>query len=133
MTPRALRSVTLGPETSLLSVAKLVDLGICRYNGLGLSEMVDDLPDDEGIEAADIGVDEGQNDDGGVRRRPNMTFTNRLRAMDERLGTLSSEVDDLTYVGVNFMSNTPVYSTSPSSSPNTFGLFDDANAGPSTS
>ncbi|GJW64851.1 hypothetical protein Tco_0116735 [Tanacetum coccineum] len=84
---------------------------------------------------------EGQGYIEGVRRRPNMTFTNRLRAMDERLGdiktnilTLSIEVDDLTYVqGVNFMSNTLVYSTAPSSSPNLFGLFDDANAGPSTS
>nr|GFB12771.1 hypothetical protein [Tanacetum cinerariifolium] len=115
MTQRSLKNVTLGPETLLLSVAKLVDLGICR-----------------------------------------------LRASDERLGgietnisTLSIEVDDLTYVvsgmseqydqfynefrqmrvqqGVNFMSNTPVYSTAPSSSPNPFGLSDDANVGPFTS
>ena len=55
MTPRALRSVTLGPETSLLSVEKLVDLGICRYNGLGYGEMVDDLPDNGGDEAAEVG------------------------------------------------------------------------------
>ncbi|GJZ01759.1 putative reverse transcriptase domain-containing protein [Tanacetum coccineum] len=31
--------------------------------------------------------------------------------------------------GVNFMSSTPIYSTAPSSSPNLFGLFGDANAG----
>ncbi|GJU31852.1 hypothetical protein Tco_1175441 [Tanacetum coccineum] len=129
------------PETSLFSVAKLVDMGICKYNGLGYGEMVDDLPDNGKDEAAKAGVGEGQDDDGGVRRRPNMTFSNRLRAMDERLGdiqtnisTLSTEVDDLTYVqSVNFMSNTPVYSTAPSSSPNLFGLFGDANTGPSTS
>ncbi|GKE42911.1 hypothetical protein Tco_1470195, partial [Tanacetum coccineum] len=35
--------------------------------------------------------------------------------------------------GVNFMSSTPIYSTSPSPSPNPFGFFCDANAGPSTS
>ncbi|GJR63369.1 hypothetical protein Tco_1505531 [Tanacetum coccineum] len=81
MTQRSLRSVTLGQETSLLSVAKLVDLGICRYNGLGLGEMVDDLPDDGGNEVAE--AVEGQGNVEGVRRHPNMTFTNRLRAMDE--------------------------------------------------
>ncbi|GKA50302.1 hypothetical protein Tco_0743375 [Tanacetum coccineum] len=91
------------PETSLLSMEKLVDLGICRYNGLGLGEIVDDLLDDgrnEVVEAV-----EGRGNIEGVRRRPNMTFTNRLRAMDERLGdietnilTLNIEVEDLTYV-----------------------------------
>nr|GEW27673.1 hypothetical protein [Tanacetum cinerariifolium] len=167
-------------------------------HGTGLGELVDDLPNNAGNEAADAGAGEGQDDDEGVRRHPNMSFTNRLRAMDKRLGTLSTEVDDLTYVvsglseqydqfydefskmrleqqrfqkwnaghlsqflsfhhinhirfdgtpysyvpdildlevqqGVNFMSSTPVYSTTPYSSPNLFGLFDDANAGPSTS
>nr|GEX48735.1 hypothetical protein [Tanacetum cinerariifolium] len=68
------------------------------YNGLGLGELVDDLLDDEGIEATDTGVSEGQDDHGGVRRCPNMTFTNRLRSMDKRLGTLSFEVEYLTYV-----------------------------------
>nr|GEX55071.1 hypothetical protein [Tanacetum cinerariifolium] len=124
MTSRSLRSVTLVLETSLLSVANLMDFGICRCNGLGLGELVDDLPDNEGNEAA--GAGEGQDDSGGVRRRHNMSFTNRLRAMDEILGTLSTK-------GVNFMSSTLVYSIDPSSSPNPFGLFDDASAGPSTS
>ncbi|GJY25702.1 hypothetical protein Tco_0400428 [Tanacetum coccineum] len=162
MTHRSLRSVTLGPKTSLLSVVKLVDMGICRYNRLGYGEMVDDLPDNGEDEAAKAGVGKGQDDDGGVRRRPNMTFSNRLRAIDERLGdietnisTLSIKVDDLTYVvsgmseqydqfngefgqmrvqqGVNFMSNTLIYPTAPSSSPNPFSLFGDANAGPSIS
>ncbi|GJY03845.1 hypothetical protein Tco_0369785 [Tanacetum coccineum] len=102
MTPRSLRSVTLGPETSLLNVAKLVDLGICRYNRSGYGELVNDIPDngeDEGVS------DAGDDDEEGVRRRPNMSFTNRLRAMDERLGEmeidiskLGSDIDDLTYV-----------------------------------
>nr|GEY11004.1 reverse transcriptase domain-containing protein [Tanacetum cinerariifolium] len=103
MTQRSLRSVTLGPETSLLSVAKLVDLGICRYNILVLCEMVDDLSDDGENEAAE--AVKGQGNVEGVRHHPNMTFTNRLRAVDERLGdtktnisTLSTDVEDLTYV-----------------------------------
>ncbi|GJW03274.1 hypothetical protein Tco_1562130 [Tanacetum coccineum] len=100
MTQRSLRSVTLGPKTSLLSVAKLVDMGICRYNGLGYGEMVDDLPDNGEDEAAKARVGEGQDDDEG---------------------------------GVNFMSNTPIYSTASSSSPNPFNLFGDANAGSPTS
>ncbi|GKB76458.1 hypothetical protein Tco_0943353 [Tanacetum coccineum] len=99
MTHGSLRSVTLGRETLLLNVAKLVDLGICRYNRRGYGELVNDIPDN--------GEDEGAADDdaGGVRRRPNMIFTNRLRAMDERLGEIEtdisrigSDIDDLTYV-----------------------------------
>ncbi|GKD80423.1 hypothetical protein Tco_1347262 [Tanacetum coccineum] len=61
-----------------------------------------------------------------------MTFTNRLRAMDERLGDIENNISTLITKGVNFMSNTPVYFTTPSSSLNPFDLFDDANAGPST-
>ncbi|GJR18951.1 hypothetical protein Tco_0967478 [Tanacetum coccineum] len=83
MTQRSLRSVTLGPKTSLLSVAKLVDFGICRYNGLGLGKIVDNLPNDgknKVVEAV-----EGQGNVEGVRHHPNITFTNRIRAMDERL------------------------------------------------
>nr|GEU62451.1 retrovirus-related Pol polyprotein from transposon TNT 1-94 [Tanacetum cinerariifolium] len=96
---RSLRSVTLELETSQLSVAKLVDMGICRYNGLGYGKMVDDLSDNGEDDAAEAGVGEGQDDDRG---------------------------------GVNFMSNTTVYSTTPSSTPTPFSLFGDANAGPST-
>nr|GEY14269.1 hypothetical protein [Tanacetum cinerariifolium] len=142
MTQRSLRSFTLGLETSLLSVAKLVDLAIEEHGNVE-----------------------------GVRRHPNMIFTNRLRAMDERLGDIETNISTLSietwntdhlshllsfhhnnhtrydgtpysYVpnipdlgvqqGLNFMSNTSVYSTAPSSSPNPFGLFDDANAGPFT-
>nr|GEX13461.1 retrovirus-related Pol polyprotein from transposon TNT 1-94 [Tanacetum cinerariifolium] len=131
-------------------IARSYGLMTPRYNGLGLWVLVDDLPDNEGNEAADVGAGKGQDDDGGVRRRPNMSFTNKLRAIDERLGTLSTEVDDLTYV-VSGMSkqydqfydefsqmrleqqSTSVYFTAPSPSHNPFGLFDDANAGPSTS
>ncbi|GKG10421.1 hypothetical protein Tco_0341821 [Tanacetum coccineum] len=75
MTLGSLRSVTLGPETLLFSVAKLVDLGIYRYNGLGYGELVNDIPDngeDEGV------ADARDDDEGGVRRRPNMSFTNRI-------------------------------------------------------
>nr|GEW50681.1 hypothetical protein [Tanacetum cinerariifolium] len=102
MTPGSLRSVTLGPETSLLNVAKLLDLGICRYNGLGYGELVNDIPDNSEDEGA---ADARDDDEGGVRCRPNMSFTNRLKAMDERLGEmetniskLGSDVNDLTYI-----------------------------------
>ncbi|GJT35100.1 hypothetical protein Tco_0925519 [Tanacetum coccineum] len=103
MTPGALRGVTLGPETSLLSVAKLVELGICKYNALGYGEIVDDVLEVAGDEGARAGM--GQANVGGVRCHPNMTTTNRLRAMDERLGDIETdisrlvgEVDELTYV-----------------------------------
>ncbi|GJT29228.1 hypothetical protein Tco_0909503 [Tanacetum coccineum] len=102
ITQGSLRSATLRLETSLLNVAKLVDLGICRYNGLGYGELVDDIPDNDEDEGA---VDAGDDDAEGVRCRPNMSFTNRLRAMDERLGEIETDiyrlgrnVDDLTYI-----------------------------------
>nr|GFB20694.1 hypothetical protein [Tanacetum cinerariifolium] len=83
----------------------MVDIGICRYDGLGYGEMVDGLPYNGRDEDTKAGVGEGQDDDKGVRRRPNITFSNRPRAMDERLGdnetnisTLSTKVEDLTYV-----------------------------------
>ncbi|GKD16464.1 hypothetical protein Tco_1205622, partial [Tanacetum coccineum] len=60
---------------------QLVDLGLCRYNGLGISEMVAEIlevagDDDVGARQAEIR---------GVGRHPNMSNANRLRAMDERL------------------------------------------------
>nr|GEV73274.1 hypothetical protein [Tanacetum cinerariifolium] len=103
MTLVALRSVTLRPETSLMRVAKLVDLGICKYNRLRYGEMVDDILENDEDEVAD--VDEGQNKERGVRRHPNINITNRLRAMDERLGDietdisiLGGDIDELTYI-----------------------------------
>ncbi|GKE68099.1 hypothetical protein Tco_1526171, partial [Tanacetum coccineum] len=157
MTLRALMNVTLRLETSSMSVAKLVDLGICRYNGLGIGEMVAEIPEVAGDD--DVGA--GQADIGGVGCHPNMSNANRLRAMDERLGEIVNNVDELTYVllahhhidhtrfdgshysyvppipdlgvqqGVNFMSGTPAYSTAPSPSASQFGMFGDAH--PSTS
>ncbi|GJZ98125.1 hypothetical protein Tco_0670578 [Tanacetum coccineum] len=113
ITYRSLRSVTLGPETSLLSVVKLVDMGTCRYNRLSYGKMVDDLPNNGENEAAEAGV-----------------------AMDERLGdiktnisTLSIEVDDLTYVVLGMSKQYDQFYGE-------FGqmsLFGDANVGPSTS
>ncbi|GJZ05341.1 hypothetical protein Tco_0538616 [Tanacetum coccineum] len=81
MTLGALMNVTLGPKTLSMSVAKLVDLGIRKYNGLGIGEMVAEIPevardDDDGARQAEIG---------GVGRHPNMSNANRLKAMDERL------------------------------------------------
>nr|GFC31921.1 hypothetical protein [Tanacetum cinerariifolium] len=151
-----LRSVTLGPRTSLLNVAKLVYIDIYRYNGLVYGELVDDILDNNEDEGA---ADAGNDDERGVRRRLNMSFTNRLRAMDERLGEMKTNIYklrmddyDLTYIvfGISEQydqfygefrqtrmekESTPVYTTAPSQSPspNPFGLFGDADAGPSTS
>ncbi|GJX82728.1 hypothetical protein Tco_0332209 [Tanacetum coccineum] len=88
LTLGSLMNVTLGPETSSMSLAKLVNLGICRYNGLGIGEMV--VGDD------DVGA--GQTEIGGVRRHPNMSNANRLKAMDERLEEIVKDFDELTYV-----------------------------------
>ncbi|GJV72936.1 hypothetical protein Tco_1492931 [Tanacetum coccineum] len=124
MTLGSLMNVTLGPETSSMSVAKLVDLGVCRYNGLGIGEMIAEIlevagDDDVGAEQAEIR---------GVRRHPNMSNANRLRAIDERLGEIVNEIDELTYV-VSGMSE--YCSTAPSPSASQFGMFGDAH--PSTS
>ncbi|GKE90785.1 hypothetical protein Tco_1571880, partial [Tanacetum coccineum] len=89
MTLGALMNVTLGPETSSMSVAKLVDLGICRYNSLGIGEMVAEIPEVIG----DDDIRAGQAEIGGVGRHPNMSNANRLRAMDERIGEIVNDVD----------------------------------------
>ncbi|GJV85802.1 putative reverse transcriptase domain-containing protein [Tanacetum coccineum] len=102
-----------------------------------------------------------QAETGGVGRHPNMSNANRLRAMDERLGEIVNDIDELTYVllahhhidhtrydgthysyvpsipdlgvqqGVNFMPGTLGYSTAPSPFASQFGMFGDAH--PSTS
>ncbi|GJR48300.1 hypothetical protein Tco_1316403 [Tanacetum coccineum] len=102
MASGALRGVTLGPETFLLGVAKLVELGICKYNALGYGEMDDDVPEVARDEGAGAGMEQANV---GGEMPPNMTTTNMLRAMDERLGDietdisrLAGDVDELTYV-----------------------------------
>ncbi|GJS83069.1 hypothetical protein Tco_0749610 [Tanacetum coccineum] len=138
MTLGALMNVTLGPETSSMSVAKLVDLGICRYNDLGIGEMVAKILEVAGDD--DVGA--GQAEIGGVGHHPNRSNANRLRAMEERLGEIVNDIDELTYVvsgmseqydkfyeefghwvqqGVNFMSDTLAYSTAPSPFASHFG------------
>nr|GEX99929.1 putative reverse transcriptase domain-containing protein [Tanacetum cinerariifolium] len=105
MTGANLRNVTIGKGATLLNIVKLVEMGICRYNGLGRGELVDDTLDNYEEEVA---ADEGrraQDDEGCMRRHPNMSFTNRLRVMDDRLGDfdtniykLSNDVEELTTV-----------------------------------
>ncbi|GKC87281.1 hypothetical protein Tco_1147930, partial [Tanacetum coccineum] len=68
MAPSYMRIVTLGHETSLLNVARLVDFGICRYNGLGLGELVDDQLDNSEDEAVAAEARKAQDEEGGVRR-----------------------------------------------------------------
>ncbi|GKA67349.1 hypothetical protein Tco_0767157 [Tanacetum coccineum] len=98
--------------------------------------------------AGDDDVRARQAEIGGVGHHPNMSNSNRLRAMDERLGEIVNDVVELTYVvsgmskqydqfyeevqqDVNFMSGNPGYSTAPSPSASQFGMFGDAR--PSTS
>ncbi|GJW04564.1 hypothetical protein Tco_1563420 [Tanacetum coccineum] len=64
------------------------------YNGLGISEMVAEIlevPGDDDVGAIQAKI-------GGVGRHPNMSNANRLIAMDERLGEIVNDVDELTYV-----------------------------------
>ncbi|GJX35963.1 hypothetical protein Tco_0247520 [Tanacetum coccineum] len=87
-----LRRVTLGHETTLLNIVKLVELGICMYNGLGLGELVDDMLDNNKDEAAAAEARRAQDEAGDVIHHPNMSFTNRLRAMDDRLGGIDTNI-----------------------------------------
>ncbi|GKD75789.1 hypothetical protein Tco_1334071, partial [Tanacetum coccineum] len=73
MTLGTLMNDTLGPETSSMSVAKLVDLGICRYNGLGIGKMVAEIPE------------VARDDDVGARQA-------KIR------GEIVKDIDELTYV-----------------------------------
>ncbi|GKC93208.1 hypothetical protein Tco_1158650 [Tanacetum coccineum] len=65
-------------------VAKFFSDKAKRYNGLGIGEMVAEIPEVTGED--DVGT--GQTEIGGVGRHPNMSNANRLRAMDERLGEI---------------------------------------------
>ncbi|GJX65295.1 hypothetical protein Tco_0299638 [Tanacetum coccineum] len=105
MTSAYFKNVTIGQDTTLLSIVKLVELGICRFNGLGQGELVGDKLNDSGDEAAANEARRAQNEEGGVRHNPDMSFTNRLKAMDDRSGdidsniyTLSNKVENLTDV-----------------------------------
>ncbi|GJX38966.1 hypothetical protein Tco_0252269, partial [Tanacetum coccineum] len=79
-------------KKSLIVGAHLIGR-IARYNGLGYSELVDDQLDDSedaaaGAEARRI----REENERGVRHRPNMSFTNRLREMDERMGDMDTNI-----------------------------------------
>nr|GEX46076.1 hypothetical protein [Tanacetum cinerariifolium] len=70
----------------------------------GLGELVDDQLDNSEYDVVAAKGRGAQDEKGGVRRRPNMTFINRLRVMDDRLGDidtniykLSNDVEDLAY------------------------------------
>ncbi|GJV49296.1 hypothetical protein Tco_1439508, partial [Tanacetum coccineum] len=108
------------------------------YNGLGIREMVAEIPEVAGDD--DVGA--GHAEIGGVGRQLNMSNANRLKAMDEWLGEIVNDVDHLTYVVLGmseqydqfyreFGQCTPCYSTAHSPSASQFGMFGDAH--PSTS
>ncbi|GJW78986.1 hypothetical protein Tco_0140668 [Tanacetum coccineum] len=78
---------------------------IARYNRLGLGELVDDMLDNSNDKDAVAEARRAQDEAGDVRCHPNISFTNRLRAMDDRLGDidtniykLSNNVEELTTV-----------------------------------
>ncbi|GJX33574.1 hypothetical protein Tco_0243429 [Tanacetum coccineum] len=75
-----IEGVTLGPETSLISVAKLVELGICKYYALGYGEIVDDVLEVAGDEGAGAAMDE------------------RLGDIETDISKLVGNIDELTYV-----------------------------------
>ncbi|GKC08988.1 hypothetical protein Tco_1000598 [Tanacetum coccineum] len=57
---------------------------VAKYNGMGIREMVAEIPEVAGDD--DVGA--GQDEIGVVGRHPNMSNANRLRAMDERIGEI---------------------------------------------
>ncbi|GKD23077.1 hypothetical protein Tco_1224780, partial [Tanacetum coccineum] len=142
MTLGSLMNVTLGPETSSMSVAKLVDLGVCRYNGLGISEMIAEI-----LEVArDDDYEQFYEDFGQWRTEQERFISWNTDHLSQLLahhhidhtrydGTYYSYVPSIPDIGVqqgvNFMSGTPGYSTAPSPSASQFGMFGDAH--PSTS
>nr|GEX37915.1 hypothetical protein [Tanacetum cinerariifolium] len=86
---------------------------IARYNGLGLGELVDDQLDNSGDEATAVKARRVQDEAGSVRRHPNMSFTNRLSAMDDRLAydldAYDSYCDELNTAKVSLMANLSHY------------------------
>ncbi|GJS30133.1 hypothetical protein Tco_0490753 [Tanacetum coccineum] len=120
MTLGSLMNVTLGPETSFMSVAKLVNLDICRYNGLGIGEMVVEIPE----VARDNDVGAGQAKIGGLLAHRHIDHT----CYDGTHYSYVLNIPDLgVQQGLNFMSGTPGYSTAPSPSASQFGMFGDAH------
>ncbi|GJR18622.1 hypothetical protein Tco_0693115 [Tanacetum coccineum] len=153
MTLGTLINVTLGPKTSLMSVAKLVDLGICRYNGLGIGELVAEIlkvagDDDVRARQAKIGgYDQFYKDFEQWRTEQERFHTWNTDHLSQLLahhhidytrydGTLYSYVPTIPNLmvqqGVNFMFGTLDYSTTPSPSTSQFGMFGDDHASPST-
>nr|GEV87138.1 hypothetical protein [Tanacetum cinerariifolium] len=141
MTLGSLMNVTLGPETSSMGVAKLVDLGTCRYIGLGIEEMVVEIPevagdDDVGAGQAEIGEYDQFYGEFGQWRTDQERFiswnTNHLSQLlahhhidhTRYDGTHYSYVPTIPDLGVqqgvNFMCGTPAYSTAPSPSASQF-------------
>ncbi|GJZ14416.1 hypothetical protein Tco_0549646 [Tanacetum coccineum] len=67
MSPAYMRIVTLGQETSLLNTTKLVELGIFKFNALGMGELVYDRLDnsEDGAVAAEARR-MGEENEGGI-------------------------------------------------------------------
>ncbi|GJX34086.1 hypothetical protein Tco_0245643 [Tanacetum coccineum] len=93
MSPAALRVVTRGHETQLLNLAKLRELGIVRFDGVGQTNIVSDRLDDSDEKFKVVEVRRAQEEDkGSPGRCPNMSFTNRHRVMDDRHGEIYKHI-----------------------------------------
>ncbi|GKD55985.1 hypothetical protein Tco_1289372, partial [Tanacetum coccineum] len=73
MSSSSLRAITLYPGTSLLNTIKLVELGICKYNALGMAELLDNRFDDSEDKAVAAKAKRAQEEAGDVRRHPNLS------------------------------------------------------------
>ncbi|GJZ58489.1 hypothetical protein Tco_0613983 [Tanacetum coccineum] len=103
---------------ALLLKLEIDYLGL-RSSGERRSMTMRQFIEDEDDEDDDVGV--GHAEIGGIGRHPNMYNANIHRAIHKRLGEIVNDVDELTYVGVNFMADTLGYSAAPSPFASQFG------------
>ncbi|GJT97257.1 hypothetical protein Tco_1092775 [Tanacetum coccineum] len=145
MAPEFLMHLTVEFRMSQINVAKLVDLGICKYNTLGRGVFVANLVSDSEDEAEEAEGVEARQGEEGVRRRLNMSFTNRLTTMDNTLVDVNSNIfrtmrEEQQRHGrasrCELHVRTPDFSTPPNvqtQSQDHFDIFDHPGAGEGTS
>ncbi|GJY15557.1 hypothetical protein Tco_0385979 [Tanacetum coccineum] len=90
MSPAALRVVTRGQETQLLDLAKLGELGIIRFNGVGQAEIVADRLDDSDEEAKVGEIDEHMYKMGGEVEELTMVVLGMSEQYDQFYGEFRS-------------------------------------------
>ncbi|GJT26599.1 hypothetical protein Tco_0906874 [Tanacetum coccineum] len=85
-------------KTNTLSMCGEGELGIVSFNSLGQAEIVNDKLDDsdEEADAAEARRAQEENKE-SPRRRPNISFTNRLGVMDDMLGEIDEHIYKMSY------------------------------------